>query len=101
MLPASKLAFGSLMHFHGCPGLVLCIAERLNGTIRAPWLACETQIASVMNHLVRVQSPTVLRDDLHQVLFDFYRISVFGEFPAARNALHMRVDHHAHALAEP
>ena len=44
--------------------------------------------------------PALLREQLHQILFDPFRIVVFGEPEALRNALDVRVDDHSGGDAE-
>ena len=53
-----------------------------------------------MNDLVREVDPSVLRQNLHQLLLDLLRRVALGQLQAPRNAEDMRVDHHAFCLAE-
>ena len=89
------------MHFHRRPRLVFRMTQRLYRTIRALRLARDAQIPPVMDHLVRVQNPPIRRDDLHQILLNLLRVIVLSELPSPRDAMHVRIDNHAHRFAEP
>src|SRR5215475_1390446 len=96
-----ELTLRSFVHFHGRPRIVFRVTQRLDRAIYTLRLSSNAQTPSMMNDLVRVQNPPVARDDLHQILFDLLRVVVLGEFPPPRNAVHVRIDHHADGLLEP
>src|SRR5664279_4529175 len=83
------------MYLQRAPRLVGGVAEVLQRTIGALGFAGDAQRATVQDDLVRETNPLVARDRLHQVLLDLLRILVFRQLQAARDALHMRVHHHA------
>ena len=47
------------------------------------------------DQLVGEQNPFVLRNHLHQILLDLFRIVVAGEIQTFRQALHVRIDNDA------
>src|ERR1700683_253750 len=87
-----SLSFRILMHLHGAPGLVGGVAEVFEGAVYAPRLAGDAELASVPDDLVGKENPPFARDNAHQVLLDFLRVTVRGEFEAPRDAVHMSID---------
>ena len=66
------------------PGLIARKAQRLQGAIDAPRFAGNTNLAPVVDHLVGEGDPTVLGNDLHQVLFHLDWLGGLGQFKAPR-----------------
>src|SRR5947209_5232706 len=77
--PLSRLR--AFMHLDRGPGLVLRMAQWLDGTIRTLRLPRDAQIPSMVDDLVRIQNPALRRNDFHQVLLNLDRIIVLREFP--------------------
>ena len=82
------------------PGLVFGVAELLEVAEVAFGLAGNAHLAPVVDDLVGEVDPAVLRDDLHQLLFNFLRRVAFGKAEAARNAEDMGVNNHAFGFFE-
>jgi len=80
------------MHFHRAPGLVGGVAEVFEGTVDALGLAGNAEPASVPDKSGGRRESTFRVDDSHQVSFDFLRVSLRGEFEAARDAVYVGVD---------
>lgn len=89
------------MHFHRAPGLVGGVAEVFEGTVDALGLAGNAEPASVPDNLVGEENPLFAWDDSHQVSFDFLRVSLRGEFEAARDAVYVGVDDYSFGDLEP
>ena len=79
------------MHLDCRPCLVLGVTEQFDEAFSAFWLASDAQAAAVVDHLVAEQSPALLRNNLHEVLFDLLRIVVLRKLPAARDAMDVGV----------
>ena len=82
------------------PGFVFGAAEGLKVALIAFGIAGEADLAAMLNDLEGEADPAVARENLHQLLLDFFRGVGFGEFEAARDAEDMRVDDDALGLAE-
>ena len=54
------------------PGFVFGVAELLEVAAVALGLAGVADLAAMVDELVREGDPTILRDDLHQLLLDFF-----------------------------
>ncbi len=54
----------------------------------------------MVDDLVGESDPTILGDDLHQLLLDFFGCFTFGETKAAGDAQYMRIDDDTFRLAE-
>ena len=65
------------MDFDRGPGFVGGVAESFHVALRALGFTGDADGAAVMNDLVGEGDPLVLRDDLHQVLFDLDRSLFF------------------------
>ena len=74
------------------PGLVAGVALFLDGAVDAAGFAGDADGAAVQDELVAEVDPVIFRDDLHQILLDFFRLGVEGELEAAREAQHVGVD---------
>ena len=59
------------------------MTEWVDWAFGAFWFAGYAEAAAVMDHLMTEESPAGLGDDLHQILFDFLGVAIFGELPAA------------------
>src|SRR5262249_16812409 len=73
------------------------------GALVARRLTRETHLAAVINHPVIEHHPIFLRQQLHQVLLDLYRIGVRRKSEPAAHAADVRVDGdagHAERVAE-
>lgn len=89
------------MHRHRAPGLIGGMAEVFEGAVDALGLAGDAEPASVPDDLVGKENPLFAWDDSHQVLFDFLRIILRGEFEAARDAVYVSVDDYSFGDLEP
>jgi len=89
------------MHLHRAPGLVRGVAYIFQRAVYAFGLAGDAEFASVPDDLVGKENPFLAWDHAHQILLDFLRIVVRGQFEAAGDAVHVGVDHYAFGLFEP
>ena len=83
------------MHLDRRPCFVFGVADGLDRAFGALWFASYAQAASVMDDLMAEERPALLRNDLHQVLFDFLGIVVLRELPASRDAMDVGIDYDA------
>src|SRR5450759_2065783 len=69
---------GRLMLRKGKPSnsLVFCVAERFEIAFGASWLPRLANLAPMPNQLVGKQYPFVLRNRLHQLLFDLLGVGI-------------------------
>ena len=89
------------MHVHGAPGFVGGVADIFEGTVDAFGFARDAEFAAVPDDLVGEKNPFFPRDDAHQILLDFLRVIVGGEFQAAGDAVDVGVDDDAFGHFEP
>src|SRR6266700_7553048 len=89
------------MNLHGRPRLVPSVADVFQRTLGAFWFAGDAESSSVMDDLVGIINPFVLRDDFHQVLLNTLWFFTASQLQSARDAMHVRVYHHADAFPEP
>ncbi len=83
----------------GVPGFVGGVAELFEGALGALGFAGVADGAAVVDQLVGELNPAVVRDDLHQVLFDGLRGFAAGEAQAAGDAKDVRIDDDAFSFA--
>ena len=76
------------------------MAKLLQVTAVALGLAGVADLATVMDELMREGDPAALRDDLHQLLLDFFGGLGLGEPKAAGDAEDVGVDHDALGFTE-
>src|ERR1700722_1504325 len=80
--------------------LVPRITDPFKITLDAARLARDADAASVPDDLVREADPVFLRNDIHQVVLDFFGVFVFGKVEAIGNADDVGIDHYAGRNAE-
>ena len=66
------------------PGLIGRVAELFQGAVYAARLTRNADLAAVIDQLMRKVDPTVLGDDLHQVLLDLLRRGLGSQLQALR-----------------
>src|ERR1700747_1469672 len=72
--------------------LVFRIADLFQIALDAFRLARLANAPSVPDELMRKEDPAILRNDFHQIGFDFLGICIFRQIQAAGNPLHVRID---------
>ena len=77
------------------PGLIGGVTQRLERAVRAARRTRDADLPAVVDQLMREGDPTVLRNELHQVMLDLLRLVVDRKLKPAREAQDMRVDDHA------
>jgi len=55
---------------------VFGVAEALEVAVDAAGFACDTHAAAVPDQLVGEENPSILRNHLHQIQFDFFRVGI-------------------------
>src|SRR5271165_2112978 len=73
---ALRSRFRVFVNLYGAPSFVGGVAESFQWTLGALRLAGDADGAAVMNDLVGEVDPLALRDNLHQVLLDLWRVDV-------------------------
>ena len=76
------------------------MAELLEVAAVALGFARVADLASVVDELVREGDPAILRENLHQLLFNFFCCLCFSQTEAACNAEDVRVYNDTFGLAE-
>lgn len=74
------------------PGFVFGVAEVFEKAVGASWFARDTDFAAEMDDAMREVDPGWLRDQLHQVLFDFFRSGGLCQLQSLRDAHDMCID---------
>ena len=92
---------GSLMNLHCAPGLVRGMADIFQQAVGAFRTPRNAKLAPVPDYLVGEPGPLLARNDLDQILFDFFRIVVAGQFKSAADAVNVSVHNHAFVLMKP
>src|ERR1700745_2080908 len=90
-----------LVHVHGAPGFVRSMADILEPAISTLGSAGNAELASMPDDLMGEECPLILRNHLHQVLFDLLRSFIPGKLKPPGNALHMGVYDYAFVLFKP
>jgi hypothetical protein len=86
-----RSCFRAFVYIDRRPCLVLGVAKRFDGAFGTFWFAGDAEAAAVMDDLVAEQGPALLRNDLHEVLFDLLGIVVLRELPPSRDSMDVRV----------
>jgi len=76
----------------GGPGLIGGETKLLQSAIEAARLPCDADLSSMMNQFVGEVDPSILRDDFHEVAFDFIRSRFVSKFETPRKPHHMRIN---------
>jgi len=76
------------------------VAEGGQGALGAQGVAREADFSAKPDYLMTERNPAVLRHQLHQVLLDFFRRRLLGQFQAVGDAEDMGIHHHAARDAE-
>lgn len=76
------------------------MAERFEIALVALGLAGDADFAAMVDDLVREADPAILRENVHQLLFDFLRGVALGQAEPMADAEDVRVDNYAFGLAE-
>ena len=72
--------------------LVFRVADLFQIALDAFRFARLANAPSMPNELMRKEDPAVLRNDFHQIGFDFLGVCIFRQIQATRNTLHVRID---------
>ena len=87
----ADLKVGATLRISISDGFVSCVANRLERAVGAKRLARLADFPSKPNHLMAEGDPPLLRHELDQVPFNFFRRLLIGEFQPMRDAEHVRV----------
>jgi hypothetical protein len=75
------------------PRFIRRITKFLKRTVHTLRLPGHTNLPPVMNQLMRERNPSILRNDLHQVLLHLLRSCLLGQLQPPRQPHNMRIDH--------
>ena len=76
------------------------VADGGEGALGAEGVARDADFSAKPDDLMSERNPAVLRHQLHQVLLDFFRRLLLGQFQAVGDAEDVRIHHHAAGDAE-
>src|SRR6267143_2885313 len=89
------------VYVHRAPGLVSSVADVFQRAIDALRPAGVAKFAPVPDELMSEENPLFAWDDSHQILLDFLRIGIPGQFEASGNACDVSVNDYPFGNLEP